>query len=715
MSNTKLTSQEQTLGSHILGTRLGASIAVCICILLFPRWAQSDVDASIDNGLLGTSFEDLASYQVFAPTKSLTELAKSPGTVTLITYDDIQASSASSIPELLRMVPGLNIRWNPMVQAVDARSFGSNPFATRVLFLIDGVPFNSWNKGGFPQHPGFDFFNSDNVKHIEVIRGPGAALFGENAFSAVVNIVTLSGNEFDQTTVKALIGERHTRKIGVTSGHELGDDASLFVSARAEQGQLPTDLWIKNDSRAAGVDGFAKLRVGGFTASYYVRDDAFDGFEVPLSNPKWPTGSRFVSAKEIKQRVQIASLDYAKDEVLDELSVLFNASHSQRNGSHCGACHSPHGTTDEPYDYAREVDHGSQLNISAQLLQRYGDKNDFIFGVEHRKIASGDGRRDLSYSSDSILDISRTAYYLQNQSQFFDGAVRFIVGIRGDANSNQPNYEDDIYPRIAMVARLSEAVTFRANWSEAARFPTVNELYLGTPFLVVDAPAIRFPLLSFTPNPDLTPERIKSLELSATFQPSNALFARLAIFNNEIRNAIDLAYPDMQFRNSNAAALVSGFEVEARYSPNNSLNISGSWSHQSVDTGDVSNEIHPEPYLVRYGQRNRLTFSTHYKWNRSWSSLLEAEWRGEYFGPAYRYQFVFGRDSDPKPLPPFALVNFQSTYRLPYVSSNSRRPLSLRLIIKNALDKEPYETLSGIGGHRVGREVFLSIEYDWTR
>ena len=95
----------------------------------------------------------------------------------MITYEEIKKSSARSIPELMRLVAGLNIHWNPMVQTIGLRGFGSNPFSSRVVLMIDGVPF----KAGFPQPPGLDFLVLQNVNRIETVRGPGSALYGENA------------------------------------------------------------------------------------------------------------------------------------------------------------------------------------------------------------------------------------------------------------------------------------------------------------------------------------------------------------------------------------------------------------------------------------------------------------------------------------------------------------------------------------------------------
>ncbi len=109
------------------------------------------------------NLEQLLNYKVITPTKTLTPLFKTSSAVSVISYKDIQQSSATTIPELLRLVAGVNVRWNPMVQTIDIRGFGSNPFTNRVLLMIDGVPYNSWNKGGFPQHPGFDFFSLEQI------------------------------------------------------------------------------------------------------------------------------------------------------------------------------------------------------------------------------------------------------------------------------------------------------------------------------------------------------------------------------------------------------------------------------------------------------------------------------------------------------------------------------------------------------------------------
>src|SRR5438132_7942949 len=119
--------------------------------------------------------------KVEAATKTEIPISKAPSAVTVITAKQIAESGARSVPDLLRLVAGVNVRWNPMIQTVDIRGFGENPFSNRILLLVDGSPTNSGDTGGFPLSPGFEYFPIQNIKRVEIVRGPGSSLYGENA------------------------------------------------------------------------------------------------------------------------------------------------------------------------------------------------------------------------------------------------------------------------------------------------------------------------------------------------------------------------------------------------------------------------------------------------------------------------------------------------------------------------------------------------------
>jgi iron complex outermembrane receptor protein len=116
------------------------------------------------------------------------DLWKTPAAVFVITKEDIARSSVSSIPELLRMVPGIQVaQIDASSWAVSARGFNS-AFADKLLVLIDGRPFYSEAFSGAP----WDQIDLplEDIERIEVIRGPGAAAWGTNAVNGVINIIT---------------------------------------------------------------------------------------------------------------------------------------------------------------------------------------------------------------------------------------------------------------------------------------------------------------------------------------------------------------------------------------------------------------------------------------------------------------------------------------------------------------------------------------------
>jgi iron complex outermembrane receptor protein len=139
------------------------------------------------------SLEDLMNIEVTSVSKREQKTSQAAAAIFVITRDDIHRSGALNIPDLLRMVPGLDVaqidagKW-----AISARGF-NDQYSNKLLVLIDGRTVYS------PIFAGV-FWDSENVpldtiERIEVIRGPGAAVWGSNAMNGVINIITLSAED----------------------------------------------------------------------------------------------------------------------------------------------------------------------------------------------------------------------------------------------------------------------------------------------------------------------------------------------------------------------------------------------------------------------------------------------------------------------------------------------------------------------------------------
>lgn len=90
--------------------------------------------------LYSLDLEELMQIEVTTATKTDEKLSTVPGAVSVVTRAQIEASGASTIADMLRLVAGVDVPWNPMVQTITIRGFGQNPFTNRVLLLIDDVP-----------------------------------------------------------------------------------------------------------------------------------------------------------------------------------------------------------------------------------------------------------------------------------------------------------------------------------------------------------------------------------------------------------------------------------------------------------------------------------------------------------------------------------------------------------------------------------------------
>lgn len=139
--------------------------------------------------LIGMSLEDLMNVEVYSAAKKSERISDTPAAISVITSEDIRRSGATSIPELLRMVPGVQVqKVDSHTWDISTRGFNGSLFANKLLVLIDGRSVYA------PLYGGVIWYLQDvvleDIERIEVIRGPGGALWGANAVNGVINIIT---------------------------------------------------------------------------------------------------------------------------------------------------------------------------------------------------------------------------------------------------------------------------------------------------------------------------------------------------------------------------------------------------------------------------------------------------------------------------------------------------------------------------------------------
>jgi outer membrane receptor protein involved in Fe transport len=181
-----------------------------LILLLIPAdvWATEEEQPTLEE--LYFDMEELFSDKVEAVSKYSQSVLWSPSAVTTLTKEEIRASGATTLPDLLRRVPGFDIySVKPSYTLVGARSL-TNWNNNLVLLLIDG-------REEVQELSGFAFWNAltidlEEIERIEIIRGPGSALYGANAFAAVVSITTVSEWQQDQAEVLVSGGENGVQR-----------------------------------------------------------------------------------------------------------------------------------------------------------------------------------------------------------------------------------------------------------------------------------------------------------------------------------------------------------------------------------------------------------------------------------------------------------------------------------------------------------------------
>src|SRR5579862_975438 len=175
-------------------------------------WAQRVGSPTDDLDKL--SVDELFSVQVTSVGRKAQQLNTAPAAVFVLTAEDIRRSGATCIPEALQWVPGLTVlRVDGRSWVVSARG-GAKPYADKILVMIDGrslyTPLFSgviWDSIGVPMQ---------DIEQIEVVRGPGAVMWGPNAVNGVINIITRRARDTKGVQVSSVGG------IGLNNDSEFG-------------------------------------------------------------------------------------------------------------------------------------------------------------------------------------------------------------------------------------------------------------------------------------------------------------------------------------------------------------------------------------------------------------------------------------------------------------------------------------------------------------
>lgn len=243
-----------------------------------------------ETALANLTFEQLAQVPVLTVSKRLEPLVNAAAAVSVVTDEEIRRMGATALPEILRYVPGMDVGMvNASAWSVSARGFNGQ-FANQLLVMIDGRSIYNPSFGGVFWDAQDTAFES--IERIEVVRGPGGALWGANAVNGVINILTKNARETQGVRLSAGLGDANEGLYEGRYGFKLSPHTFARIYAKYERrsesplssGAETPDDW----SRVKG--GFRMDTQLGADATFTFQGDAFSleegvAYQIPNFTP----------------------------------------------------------------------------------------------------------------------------------------------------------------------------------------------------------------------------------------------------------------------------------------------------------------------------------------------------------------------------------------------------------------------------------------------
>jgi iron complex outermembrane receptor protein len=572
--------------------------------------------------------------RVSIATGSLQALRRAPAVATVITAADIAAMGATDLDQVLEGVAGIHVNRTPNSNSplYVVRGIVS-AFTPQLLMLQNGVPIttayignkgNIW--GGYPV---------EHIARIEILRGPGSALYGSDAYSGVINIITKGPAEAQGSELGARIGSYATRDGWVQHGGNIGPVAvAAYLRLGATDGfhrSIEADAQTRNDrmfgttaslapgelnNQVKAADANLDLVYGQWRARFGYKKRYDMGSGAGISSALDPVG------RQRSERIT-TSLTWAEAAVTRDLGLGASLS-TQQYAQEVTTWYRllPPGLT-----YATGVFPDGMIGAPetwerAYRLSGYADYS----GVRNHHLRVGAGHddvdlyrtreyRNFDYAANgtpiplpAVVETTYTNPFLRPQRRKIDYVYvqdewnlahdwALTAGVRHDRYSD---FGGTTNPRMALVWDASFDLTAKLLYGRAFRAPAFAESYGITNPVALG-------------NPDLKPERNATTELSFAWQARNDASVNLTMYRYHMRDIIrTVANPipgtGSTYKNTGNQN-GHGIEVESTWTMTRELRLTGNYAWQISTDESTHTDAGYAPRHHLYGRADWSAFS----------------------------------------------------------------------------------------------------------
>ena len=482
-----------------------------------PAAASTDTVGKEADELADLSLEELMQIEITTFSRKPMALSATPAAVFVVSKDDIARSGARSIPDMLRMVPGVQVaQADASSWAVTAR--GSNGlFANKLLVLMDGRTLYT------PLYSGVNWDLNDTdisaIDRIEVIRGPGATMWGSNAVNGVINIITRKASAADAGAVDLVAGTKRDEGQVAYSGALAGAEFRSYLK------------YFDRDGFAGdGNDDWDMVRGG-------VRIDWSDSGSNALSF------SADLYSGHIGESTTTTYLAPPYNAFINErrsvdggfASMIWNRAVSESSNFQLRMSYDKTRQRNVEPNETRET-----FDIDAQLRFALGERHDIVWGASYRG-SHDDTAESFTISFDPDSRTQRLfGAFIQDEIKLIGDELFLTVGTKLEDNSFSNN-DLEWEPNVRLSWLATESQTLWASVARAVRVPSrveqdshINGAVLppGSPGNTFGVPMV----LTVMGDPDLDSEDVIAYELGYRSQLSAHTRLDLAVFYNHYEN-----------------------------------------------------------------------------------------------------------------------------------------------------------------------------------
>ncbi len=543
-----------------------------LSIFIFPL-SLTAAEKTFTEDLFSMSFEELMAQKVTSVSRTEEELFSAPAAIYVITQEDIRRSGVTSIPDALRMAPGLHVaRIDGNKWAIAARGLNYR-FQSKLLVQMDGRTLYSPLFSGVYWE--YQDYVMEDIDRIEVIRGPGATLWGANAVNGIINIVTKTAGDTEGGLVSAGGGTEERVFGTVRYGGKFDKDTPYRVYARH---------FRRDETAVYGTpysDDTDQSQVG-FHIDWEKWDDQMFTLQGDYYDCRAGESIRFADLAAGTNPVAITDGELSGWNLLGRWNKDFSETADMQLQIYYDWNLQDYPVPDA--DYSQKV---GIFDVDLQHRFKVGARHHLVWGLGYRKAHYEIHNCEKLYYASSNRSLHTYSGFFQDTIALFPDCINLILGIKLE-NNDFTGYEYQPSGRIVWTPNGTNTVW--AALSRAVRVPSIGNN--DATFVVNVRPPNT--VVTINKNPDMLSEELLAHELGYRVQLTDSISMDVAAFYNRYEHLLSYAqinpntlqYANEQDGKSHGAEIAINWVATDWWR----LSTSYSWFKMSLHGGDETDE-----------------------------------------------------------------------------------------------------------------------------